>query len=86
LISLPLGPNKEFIEAFDNAAPKTSGAKLLLLLSLLAKGGKISPADRGTLKDKAIRGDENLLCALEVFEIDKDFDELADTLNIIAKL
>mmetsp|Transcript_7205 Transcript_7205/g.22090 ORF Transcript_7205/g.22090 Transcript_7205/m.22090 type:complete len:106 (-) Transcript_7205:235-552(-) len=65
-------------------APTSTYAKLLLLVSMLVKGGKLTQKQRDALKDRIIKGDANLTCALEVFEIEKDFDELADTFRRIA--
>ena len=71
---------------FDQTAPKTPCAKLLLLISLLSKGGLLTGNEKDVLKDLVIAENENLLCALEVFEIQKDFEEMADTLKEIAEL
>tara|TARA_R110002050_G_scaffold263380_1_gene403948 strand:+ start:197 stop:436 length:240 start_codon:yes stop_codon:yes gene_type:complete len=73
-------------KAFDREAPKTPLAKLLLLVSMLHKGGKISATERNALKSLIVANDENLLCALEVFELEKDFDELADTFRHIVSI
>mmetsp|Transcript_11094 Transcript_11094/g.16738 ORF Transcript_11094/g.16738 Transcript_11094/m.16738 type:complete len:725 (-) Transcript_11094:141-2315(-) len=73
-------------QQYKVAAPQETDTKLFLLLSLLKKGGLVSVSDHSKLKDKVINGDANLVCALEVFEIDYDFDELADTFQLIAQL
>jgi len=72
-------------------APATGGftsptAKLLLLLALFHKQGKLSAADKGALKDRVLRQDALVTAALEVFEIDQDLDELLDTLRRLLAL
>eukprot|EP00008_Paramoeba_atlantica_P011906 CAMPEP_0201501246 /NCGR_PEP_ID=MMETSP0151_2-20130828/83485_1 /ASSEMBLY_ACC=CAM_ASM_000257 /TAXON_ID=200890 /ORGANISM="Paramoeba atlantica, Strain 621/1 / CCAP 1560/9" /LENGTH=676 /DNA_ID=CAMNT_0047894737 /DNA_START=43 /DNA_END=2073 /DNA_ORIENTATION=- len=71
---------------YKEAAPKETDAKILILLSLLFNKSLIDGSVRSKLKDKAVTGDPNLVCAVEVFEIDYDFDELADTFVQIASL
>eukprot|EP00008_Paramoeba_atlantica_P010744 CAMPEP_0201480894 /NCGR_PEP_ID=MMETSP0151_2-20130828/5266_1 /ASSEMBLY_ACC=CAM_ASM_000257 /TAXON_ID=200890 /ORGANISM="Paramoeba atlantica, Strain 621/1 / CCAP 1560/9" /LENGTH=1568 /DNA_ID=CAMNT_0047862883 /DNA_START=283 /DNA_END=4989 /DNA_ORIENTATION=+ len=82
--SLPSVTTQEIEKVFDQSAPKTPFAKLLLVISLLTKGGLLSSSERDVLKNLVISNDENLVCALEVFEIQRDFDELADTLKEVA--
>jgi len=59
--------------------------KLLLLVSLAFKKGSISVEEKGKLKDHIITNNPLLLSALEVFEIDQDFEELIDTLKRVCK-
>jgi len=63
--------------------PQSPVAKLLLLVSMLFKGNKLTEQHRATLKQLIFQNNPSILCALEVFEIDQDFDELADTLVLI---
>jgi hypothetical protein len=35
---------------------------------------------------QVINGDKAVICALEVFEVEQDFDELTDTLHRIVKI
>eukprot|EP01127_Copromyxa_protea_P013859 TRINITY_DN376_c0_g1_i1.p1 TRINITY_DN376_c0_g1~~TRINITY_DN376_c0_g1_i1.p1 ORF type:complete len:888 (+),score=171.53 TRINITY_DN376_c0_g1_i1:42-2666(+) len=65
--------------------PATSTTKLLLLIALLSKKGLISTEEKGKLKDLTLAKDELINSALEVFEIDQDLNELADTLRRICK-
>lgn len=65
--------------------PKSPVAKLLLLISMLHKGGRISDVQKDQIKDLVINGDKSVICALEVFEVERDFDELTDTLQRILK-
>jgi hypothetical protein len=67
-------------------APTTPVAKLLLLVSMLHKGGRLSDSEKSQLKNLIINGDKALICALEVFEVEKDLEELGDTLRRIAKI
>eukprot|EP01124_Arcella_intermedia_P019949 TRINITY_DN2731_c2_g1_i1.p1 TRINITY_DN2731_c2_g1~~TRINITY_DN2731_c2_g1_i1.p1 ORF type:complete len:192 (-),score=58.48 TRINITY_DN2731_c2_g1_i1:52-627(-) len=60
--------------------------KLLLLLSLTFKQGKISTADKDTLKPLILQSNQLILSALEVFEIDQDLEEFIDTLKRICKI
>jgi len=76
----------DFEEVFDNVAPKTPYAKLLLLVSMLFKGGKVTAHERTALKNLIISNDENVLCALEVFEMERDWDDLADSFRQITQL
>jgi hypothetical protein len=71
---------------FAHTAPKSPFSKLLFLISLLNKCSLIGPQERDTLKQLAISNDENLLCALEVFEIQKDCDEIADTFKEVVSI
>lgn len=65
--------------------PATSTTKLLLLIALLSKKGLISGDEKGVLKDLTLSKNELVLSALEVFEIDQDLNELADTLRRVCK-
>lgn len=71
---------------FAHTAPKSPFAKLLYLISLLTKCGMLGSHEREVLKTLAISNDENLLCALEVFEIQKDCDELTDTFKEVVAI
>lgn len=59
---------------------------MLLLISMLFKGSYITAEQRALIKTKVIQSDPNTFCALEVFELDQDFTELADTLIRIISL
>jgi hypothetical protein len=65
--------------------PATPTTKLLLLIALLSKKGMITDVEKGCLKDLTLSKDELVCSALEVFEIDQDLTELADTLRRICK-
>jgi hypothetical protein len=60
-------------------------AKLLLLVSMLFKAQRITPQEKSALKDLVIRDHESLATALEVFETEKDFDELEDTFRRVCQ-
>jgi hypothetical protein len=60
--------------------------KILLLLALLYKQGRLTADERGKLKDMVITRHEAVFAGLEVFELDQDLDELVDTLKRICRL
>ena len=60
-------------------------AKLLLLVSMLFKAQRITAQEKSALKDLIIQDHDSLVCALEAFETEKDFDELEDTLHRICR-
>jgi len=60
--------------------------KLLLLIALTFKQGRISNDEKGKLKDLTLGGHLLLVAALDVFEIDQDLDEWVDTVKRICKL
>eukprot|EP01122_Echinamoeba_exundans_P015092 TRINITY_DN7025_c1_g1_i1.p1 TRINITY_DN7025_c1_g1~~TRINITY_DN7025_c1_g1_i1.p1 ORF type:complete len:798 (+),score=227.94 TRINITY_DN7025_c1_g1_i1:99-2492(+) len=60
--------------------------KILLLLALLYKQGRLTADERGKLKDMVITRNEAVFAGLEVFELDQDLDELVDTLKRICRL
>ena len=66
--------------------PESNVSKLLLLLAKLVKDGLITSDERGTLKDLIIRKNPSVVSVLEVFEIERDFNELADSLRRICKM
>jgi len=79
--------NESLTQIFNNTEPpKSPVAKLLLLVSMLYKGGKINDNEKNRIKDLVINGDKAVICALEVFEVEKDFDELADTFRRLSSL
>jgi hypothetical protein len=53
---------------------------------LAFKKGNLTIQEKGKLKDLIIIGNDLLTSALEVFEIDQDFEELIDTFKRISKL
>jgi len=61
-------------------------SKLLLLIALFHKQGRLSAEEKGKLKDRVLRQDSLVHAALDVFEIDQDLDELSDTLRRITAL
>jgi hypothetical protein len=65
--------------------PQSRMAKLLLLVSMLFKAQRITAQEKSALKDLVIQDHESLVCALEAFETEKDFDELEDTLHRICQ-
>jgi hypothetical protein len=65
--------------------PQSRMAKLLLLVSMLFKAQRITAQEKSALKDLIIQDHEALVCALEAFETEKDFDELEDTLHRICQ-
>jgi len=65
---------------------QSSTTKLLLLIALTFKQGRISNEEKGRLKDLTLRKDGLVLAALEVFEIDQDLEEFVDTVKRICKL
>ncbi|MDP2435881.1 MAG: WGR domain-containing protein [archaeon] len=67
-------------QASASPSPSTPTGRMLLLISMLSKASLITDHQRLALKKHLIAGDPNLWVALEVFEIDGDFQELADTL------
>lgn len=66
--------------------PQSNVSKMLLLLARMGKEGLITSAEKGQLKDKVIARDYAVISALQVFEVDRDFNELADTLKRICRL
>eukprot|EP01094_Clydonella_sp_ATCC50884_P018403 TRINITY_DN33_c0_g1_i1.p1 TRINITY_DN33_c0_g1~~TRINITY_DN33_c0_g1_i1.p1 ORF type:complete len:1290 (-),score=370.68 TRINITY_DN33_c0_g1_i1:92-3961(-) len=65
--------------------PQSYVSKLLLLISKMAKEGLITHDERSKLKDMVLEKHPMVLSALEVFEVDNDFDELADTFKRICR-
>jgi hypothetical protein len=66
--------------------PQSPVTGLLVLVSMLFKSNRISAKEKSTLKDLIIAENYNVLCAYEVFQVDNDLDELADTLRRIVNL
>jgi len=66
---------------------KTEGSytRLLLLISLLYKQGKIIDEEKSRLKDLTLEKNDMLYSALEVLEIDQDIEEFTDTCRRIVK-
>src|SRR3990167_363643 len=80
------GGNPEYLSKFQETIPPQSDvSKLLLLVSKLHKDYKITEQEKSQLKEKIIRRESAVVSALEVFEIERDFDELADSLKRICK-
>eukprot|EP01090_Pellita_catalonica_P000570 TRINITY_DN10390_c0_g1_i2.p1 TRINITY_DN10390_c0_g1~~TRINITY_DN10390_c0_g1_i2.p1 ORF type:complete len:665 (-),score=119.73 TRINITY_DN10390_c0_g1_i2:35-2029(-) len=59
--------------------------RALLLVSLAFKAGRITSDERATLKESFVRDDAILDSAVQVFIMDRDVDELVDTLKSIVK-
>eukprot|EP01128_Nolandella_sp_AFSM9_P004727 TRINITY_DN2170_c0_g2_i1.p1 TRINITY_DN2170_c0_g2~~TRINITY_DN2170_c0_g2_i1.p1 ORF type:complete len:809 (-),score=217.66 TRINITY_DN2170_c0_g2_i1:6-2393(-) len=68
----------------SNFASRVSRA--LLLVSLLLRKNLLNIDQRGVIKDLIIAGNEVVFAALEVFEIDQDVNELADTWARVVRL
>jgi hypothetical protein len=88
--SLPQRPSSTvqntIVPTSTNYNSKSTVTKLLLLVSLASKKGNLTIQEKGKLKDLIIMGNPLLTSALEVFEIDQDFEELIDTFKRISKL
>ena len=80
----PISPGK-LLDKFTAIAPQSDVSKLLLLIATLSRKGLINDQERQQLKDFVIQRKGSLVSALEVFEIEHDFEELADTLKRICK-
>jgi len=66
--------------------PHSDVSKLLLLINHLAKDNLITPDEKSKLKNLVIRRDPTIVSVLEVFEIERDFNELADSFKRILQL
>ncbi|KAH3732670.1 ankyrin repeat protein [Pelomyxa schiedti] len=61
-------------------------SKLLYLVAQCSRSNLITADVKSTLKDMIINNNTfNMCCALEVFELDHDINELADTLKLVAQ-
>jgi hypothetical protein len=85
---IPFGPQPgtSFSESNttpDQAVSMTSVAKLLLLISMLHKGNRLTSQEKDSLKLLALQSNANMVSALECYEVDKDLYELSDTLRSI---
>ena len=65
--------------------PHSDVSKLLLLVSKLFRDNLITENEKSELKKLIIRRNSNIMSALEVFEVERDFQELADSLKRILK-
>ncbi|KAL6051688.1 Poly [ADP-ribose] polymerase [Balamuthia mandrillaris] len=84
LSSLPTD-NQRVAQAFTKRQELSSSlAKLLLLVSVLHKDGRLTASQKAALKERALQEDTALYCALEVFELEHDFDDLVDTFCTLA--
>lgn len=63
--------------------PQSYVSKLLLLIARMMKDQLITKEERAVLKDMVLTKNPMALSALEVFEVDNDYDELADTFKRI---
>ena len=66
---------------YQPVVPQSFVSKLLLLVARMHSENMISASERDTLKDLVLRKDPGVFAALEVFEVEHDFAELADTLR-----
>jgi len=62
-----------------------TAARALYLISRCFKEGHISENDRRKLKELFIKGSEIITAAVEVYDIDRDLNELFDTLKRVAQ-
>jgi hypothetical protein len=70
----------------DHALASTSISKMLVLISMLFKGQKISAQEKSALKVLALKEDPLIISALQAYEVDNDLFELAETLHEIVKM
>jgi hypothetical protein len=61
-------------------------AKSLLLVSLLEKNGRLDSEEKSRLKELALREDKLFIAAMQVFEINADLEDAADTLRKILRM
>lgn len=81
-----VGKDSNLLAEWNSKLPlKSSLSKLLMLISILYKAGKITRTERGILKDQALQGNSNLETTLSAFEGTLDFEQLTATLKTIAK-
>ena len=60
-------------------------AMALKATARLSDAGKITPTEKGVLKELILDHDKRIFAAIEVFEIDQDASEMLDTMYRIAK-
>ena len=65
--------------------PRSDVSKLLLLVRQLHLDGLLSDHEKTAIKHLIIQRNSNVISALEVFEIERDMEELADSLKLICK-
>ena len=66
--------------------PQSKIAKMLLILTKLSKSNLITTSQKAQLKLLVMQQNESVFSALEVFEIENDWNEFADTLIQILAL
>ena len=82
--STPIAPHSG-MPSVEIIQPKSDTSKLLLLISKMAREGLITNDEKATIKDLTLQRNSAVISALEVFEIDHDLEELADSLQRICK-
>lgn len=76
-----LGANKKM--ALSRRARYTLALKAV---SRLAADNLISQDEKSRLKDRILSDDDNVVAAVECYELDQDIEELLDTLFRVAKV
>ena len=61
-------------------------SRLLLLISLLFQAKKLNEQEKNRLKNLTLQKDERMIAALQTYEVDKNLDELTDTLKRICSV
>eukprot|EP00339_Tiarina_fusa_P029651 CAMPEP_0117004946 /NCGR_PEP_ID=MMETSP0472-20121206/5747_1 /TAXON_ID=693140 ORGANISM="Tiarina fusus, Strain LIS" /NCGR_SAMPLE_ID=MMETSP0472 /ASSEMBLY_ACC=CAM_ASM_000603 /LENGTH=1154 /DNA_ID=CAMNT_0004706065 /DNA_START=652 /DNA_END=4116 /DNA_ORIENTATION=- len=69
----------------ETIQPQSDISKLLLLVSQLCRDGLLSEEEKSSIKNLIIRRNATVISALEVFEIERDFHELADSFRRICR-
>ena len=69
----------------ETVQPESDTAKLLLLVSKLCRDNLLTSDEKSQIKNLILRRNAAIISALEVFEIEKDFHELADSLKRICR-